>query len=79
MARRLCGLDNVNRLCVGWRCVSRHYSEGLPWEKTPYRAARVNLSKIPAHRWTQKLRDEFPKLLKGEVYLPSIAGSLFEC
>ena len=48
--------------------MSRHYSEGLPWEKTPYRAARVNLSKIPAQRWTQKLRDEFPKLLKGKVF-----------
>lgn len=45
---------------------SRCYSEGgLPWEKTPYRAARINLSKIPDEKWTPQLRQEFPQLLKG--------------
>lgn len=44
----------------------RYFSEGLPWEKTPYRSVRVDLSKIPAQRWTQQQREEFPKLLEGE-------------
>jgi hypothetical protein len=70
MAKKLvaqwCRLNRPSPLYMGLRCVSRYYSEGLPWEKTPYRAARVDLSKIPAHRWTQELRDKFPQLLKGE-------------
>lgn len=48
--------------------MDRYYSKTLPWEKTPYRAARVDLSKIPAQDWTQELFNEFPKLLKGIIH-----------
>ena len=50
------------------RLISRLYSQGLPWEKTPYRAAKVDLSKIPQEEWTSQLRQDFPRLLKGEEY-----------